>query len=94
MTSLSLSQISTYLEKISGWDLEDSGRLLVKNFKFKDFKETIEFVNKISEVAEREEHHPDLKVYDYNNLEVKLTSHSDGGLTEKDFKVASEIDKL
>jgi 4a-hydroxytetrahydrobiopterin dehydratase len=94
MTLLSISQISAYLEKLSNWDFGDSGKSIIKNFKFKNFKEAIEFVNKVSEISEREEHHPNMKVYDYNNVEVELTTHSSNGLTEKDFKVASEIDKL
>lgn len=94
MTQLSISQINQFLGKLSNWDFGDSGKSIIKNFKFKDFKEAVEFVNKVSEIAEKEGHHPDLRIYDYNNLEIKLTTHSAGGLTEKDFKVASEIDKL
>jgi len=89
-----MSQINESLGNLSDWSLEDNGKLIIKIFKFKDFMEAVNFVNKISEIAENEEHHPDIKIYDYNNVEIKLMTHSDGGLTEKDFKVASEIDKL
>ena len=94
MELLSISQINESLGKLSDWDLEDGGKLIIKNFKFKDFKEAADFINKISEVAETEQHHPDIRIYDYNNVEIKLTTHSAKGLTEKDFKVASKIDKL
>lgn len=94
MGILSMSQINESLGNLSDWSLEDNGKLIIKIFKFKDFMEAVNFVNKISEIAENEEHHPDIKIYDYNNVEIKLMTHSDGGLTEKDFKVASEIDKL
>ena len=94
MELLSISQINENLEKLSDWNLEDNGRIIIKNFKFKDFKEAVEFVNKVSEIAETEGHHPDLRIYNYNNLEIQLTTHSLQGLTEKDFKVAFEIDKL
>ena len=93
MALLSMSQINAYLEKLSDWGLKDGGKMIIKNFKFKDFKEAVEFVNKVSEIAEAEEHHPDIRIYDYNNVEVKLTTHSAKGLTEKDFKVALNIDK-
>lgn len=94
MVLLSISQINEHLGMLSDWNLEDGGKLIIKNFKFKDFREAVDFINKVSEIAEAEEHHPDIKIYDYNNVEVKLTTHSVLGLTEKDFKVASEIDKL
>ena len=94
MELLSISQVSTYLENLTDWDLEDNGKLIIKNFKFKDFKEAVDFVNKVSGIADTLGHHPDIRLYDYNNLEIKLTTHSSGGLTEKDFNMASEIDKL
>ena len=94
MDLLPISQINENLGKLSDWNLEDNGRLIIKNFKFEDFKEAVDFINKVSEIAETEKHHPDIKIYDYNNVEIRLTTHSAGGLTEKDFKVAFEIDLL
>ena len=94
MEFLSMSEINRFLGELSGWDFGDSGKSIIKNFKFKDFKEAIEFVNKVSEIAEKEEHHPNIKIYDYNNVEIELTTHASNGLTEKDFKVAEEIDLL
>lgn len=94
MEILSMSQINQSMEKISDWSLEDNGRSIVKVFELKDFNEAIDFINKIREIAEKEGHHPDLRVYDYNKVEVKLSTHSVNGLTEKDFKLALEIDNI
>jgi 4a-hydroxytetrahydrobiopterin dehydratase len=75
------------------WQIVDEGRLLARSFRFKDFKETMAFVNKIAAVAEAEGHHPDLSV-SYNALGVELTTHAIGGLSENDFIVAAKIDAL
>ncbi|MBM3228671.1 4a-hydroxytetrahydrobiopterin dehydratase [Candidatus Pacearchaeota archaeon] len=91
---LSMAQLNENLGKISNWNLEDNGRSIVKNFEFGNFKEAVSFLNKIAEIAEQEGHHPEMKLYLYNNLEVKLTTFSAGGLTQKDFEIAGRIDKL
>jgi len=94
MELLSIKQINENLLKLFDWNLEDNGKSIIKNFKFNNFKEAVDFINKISEVAEIENHHPDIKLYDYSKIEIKLTTHSVGGLSGKDFKVAFEIDNL
>ncbi len=94
MELLSIAQVNQKIEKLLDWSLEDNGQSIVKTFGFKDFNEAIEFINKIRDVAEEQGHHPDLRVYSYNKVEVKLTTHSANGLTEKDFNTASEIDKI
>ncbi len=52
------------------------------------------FTNKIAEIAEQEGHHPSIRLYDYNKVEITLMTHSLGGLTEMDFKIAEKIDSL
>ena len=94
MQPLSISEINENLEKLPDWNLEDVGRIITRNFKFEDFKEAVDFVNKVSEIAEAEQHHPDIRIYDYNNVEIKLTTHSAQGLTEKDFDVYLRMDEL
>lgn len=75
------------------WMLIDGGRMLANTYTFRDFVETINFVNKIAAVAEEEQHHPDLTI-SYNNLGVELSTHAIGGLSENDFIVAAKIDEL
>ena len=94
MDLLTISQINENLEKIPDWNLEDNGKSLIKVFEFKNFKQAVSFINRISEIAEREQHHPNLRLYDYNKLEVNLSTHSLNGLTEKDFALAMKIEEL
>jgi 4a-hydroxytetrahydrobiopterin dehydratase len=75
------------------WMLIDGGRMLATTYTFRDFVETINFVNKIASVAEEEQHHPDLTV-SYNNLGVELMTHAIGGLSENDFILAAKIDEI
>jgi 4a-hydroxytetrahydrobiopterin dehydratase len=77
----------------SGWLLVDGGKLLAKSFKFKNFVQTMEFVNKIAAIAEEQGHHPDMTV-GYNTLGVELMTHAIGGLSENDFIVAAKIDEI
>ncbi len=66
---------------------------LRKEFKFSNFKQAIEFVNRIAEVAEELNHHPDIHIY-YNRVIVETWTHSKNDITEKDEELAREIDKL
>jgi 4a-hydroxytetrahydrobiopterin dehydratase len=75
------------------WLVVDDAHLLTKHFAFKDFKETIGFVNKVATIAEEEQHHPDLTV-SYGGVTVELMTHAIGGLSENDFIVAAKIDEI
>lgn len=66
---------------------------IVRHLKFKDFKESMIFINKVAEIAEGEGHHPDIKI-NYNEVTLELTTHAVGGLTENDFIIATKIDKI
>ena len=90
--TLAPDQISSRLQQLQGWTVED-GKRLVKPFRFKNFVQAVDFVNGITRVAEAEGHHPDLYVR-WGEVVVYLTTHSAGGLTEKDFVLASKIEKL
>lgn len=75
------------------WMLIDGGHMLARTFNFKDFVQTMEFVNKIAKIAEEEQHHPDLSI-SYNTLSIELMTHAIDGLSENDFIVAAKIDEL
>ncbi len=77
---------------LDGWDTD--GTRLHRHFRFRDFAAAMRFVNAIADVAQREDHHPDLSVHDWNQLDVTLSTHSVGGLSENDFIVAGKIDRL
>ncbi len=75
------------------WMLIDSGNMLARTFNFKNFVETMAFVNKVAAVAEEEQHHPDMSI-SYNTLSIELTTHAIDGLSENDFILAAKIDEL
>ncbi len=88
---LSGEEIETRLRD-SEWKQEDEH--IVRELKFEDFAAAIRFVNHVAEVAEAANHHPDILVHGWNKVRLSLTNHSAGGLTDADFKLASEIDGL
>ncbi|MDP2638395.1 MAG: 4a-hydroxytetrahydrobiopterin dehydratase [Candidatus Levybacteria bacterium] len=82
------------IKEIPNWILlRDGDHRLRRQFKFNDFKEAINFVNKVAEVANKEDHHPDICIF-YNKVQLDLFTHAVGGLSENDFIMASKISKL
>ncbi len=92
MKLLNEEEIRGYISQVNDWEVLENKKIR-KLFKFKDFKETMEFVNKIAVIAEEEGHHPDIAIY-YNKLEIVLWSHFVSGLSENDFILAAKIDKI
>ncbi len=91
MPLLSEDQVRERLRSLQGWKIE--GKKLVKAYSFDDFMAAVGFVDRLAPVAESEGHHPDLQV-GWGRVVVELTSHDAGGLTGKDFKLASLLDQL
>ncbi len=85
-------EIKPLLDQSRGWSLVRLEKIF-KEFKFKDFKEAMLFVNRVGSLAEEEGHHPDFAIL-YNRVILNLTTHSIGGLSENDFIMAAKIDKL
>ncbi|BAY38003.1 pterin-4-alpha-carbinolamine dehydratase [Nostoc sp. NIES-2111] len=85
------AEIEAQASKLSGWTRQ--GFKLETTRKFKDFVEAIAFVNKLVEPAESAGHHPDIEV-SYNKVKITLTTHDAGGLTQKDFDLATEISQI
>ena len=79
------------MKKVPEWELEK--KHIERTFEFDDFADAIDFVNAVAEVAEEEEHHPDIYIR-YNKVRLVLSTHSKGGLTELDFGLAERIDTL
>ncbi|HEY8802296.1 MAG TPA: 4a-hydroxytetrahydrobiopterin dehydratase [Candidatus Dormibacteraeota bacterium] len=90
-TVLDPADVSERVRRSNGWRLE--GAELVKPYKFKNFVEAVDFVNAITGVAERQNHHPDLVVR-WGEVTVRLTTHDAHGITENDFKLAEAIDRI
>jgi 4a-hydroxytetrahydrobiopterin dehydratase len=84
-------EIETLLAGMDGWTAEDDK--LKKHFAFENFAESLEFVNKAGEIAERHDHHPDI-TFGWGYADFVITTHSEGGITAKDFALANEIEGL
>jgi len=89
---LTHEQIQPLIEQLDGWNVEDD-RKLIKSFKVKNWVEAVDFVNRITPVAEGENHHPDLYVR-WGEVRVYLWTHKINGLTESDFYMAAKIDRV
>ena len=81
------------LKKLNDWMLIDEAKMLAKSFRFKNFVESMKFVNKVAEIAEEEGHHPDITI-SYNAVGLELTTHAIDGLSENDFILAAKIDEI
>ena len=88
---LEQDEIATKL-KASEWRREDDE--IVRDWTFENFREAIDFVNRVAEAAEAANHHPDILVHGWNKVRLSLTNHSAGGLTQADFDMAERIDSL
>jgi len=91
MAPLSDSEVNERLAGLPGW--ERRGETIAREFERGDFVGSVEFVASLVEPAEAMNHHPDLEI-SWATVTVKLTSHSEGGLTAADFELASKIDAL
>lgn len=79
--------------EIPGWDLSPDAKKISRKFKCKNFKEALQFANKVGEIAEAEGHHPDMNI-GWGKVVIALTTHSIQGLSENDFILAAKINML
>lgn len=90
MARLSPKQIRAEMESVPEWTRQ--GKAIFRVFQFEDFPSALRFVNRIGRLAEKAWHHPDIDIR-WNKVTLKLTTHDEGGLTEKDFALASQFDR-
>ncbi len=76
-----------------GWNLDDSGKALVRSFKFKDFSEAFAFLTRVAMHAEKVDHHPEFTSI-WNKVDFRLTSHDAGAVTDRDHALAEAINAL
>ena len=91
-----IGEIHKYLKMVDGWEVkadESNIYYLIKEFKFKNFLESQNFVNKVGEIAEIEGHHPDIW-FGWGYAKIKIFTHAIKGLHESDFVLAAKIDKI
>src|SRR3989338_4255458 len=92
MPPLKEKKVQELLKEVPEWVLEEGKA--VRRFKFKDFREAIAFVNKVADLAEAENHHPNISVYGWNKVKLTFFTHSINGLSENDFRMAAKINKI
>ena len=90
MAKMSKAEIAASLEGLVGWKLE--GKTIAKGYEFPSFPEAMHFVNNVAGLAEAADHHPDILI-NYRRVTLTLSTHDEGGLTKKDFELASQIEK-
>ena len=95
-TLLSDIQIKQFLTEIPGWKIlvkENNNKYLTRSVKFKNYEQTLKFINTIAKIIQAEDHHPDI-CFGYNQCEIAFMTHSAGGITTYDFICAAHIEKI
>lgn len=92
MSLLSQDEILKNLSSVSGWMQEE--KQIVKQYQLKDFVDALTFVNKVGVEAEKLDHHPDILIHSWNKVKITISTHSEGGITKKDFQLAEKIEAL
>jgi 4a-hydroxytetrahydrobiopterin dehydratase len=81
-------------ESLIGSDWRREGDAIVREWKLADFAAAIALVNRVAELAEQANHHPDIHLHGWNKLRLELSTHSEGGITQADLDMAGRIDAL
>ena len=96
VVTFDISEIHKYQKKVDGWDIPKNDKniyYLEKIFKFKNFKDSQDFVNQVGKISEDEGHHPDI-YFGWGYAKINITTHAIEGLSENDFILAAKIDKI
>ena len=91
-----IREIHKYLKKVDGWEVkedETKNYFLIKEFKFQNFLESQNFINKVGDISEQEGHHPDI-AFGWGYARIKIFTHAIKGLHESDFVLAAKVDKI
>ncbi|AOL16961.1 pterin-4-alpha-carbinolamine dehydratase [Sulfolobus sp. A20] len=91
MREISEGEISQLIS--AGWNLTEDRKKIKKEFRFKNFKQSIDFMKEIQPIADGLNHHPDVCIY-YNKVFIELSTHEKGGLTDLDYQLAVKIDDI
>ena len=90
MAKLTAEAVQAALKKLPGWNLKDEA--IDKQYTWPSFPDAIKFVNQVADLAEQADHHPDILI-NYRRVTLTLSTHSEGGITQKDFDLAERIDR-
>lgn len=87
-------EVQQYLSQVPGWSAAGDSKNISREFRFKDFKEALAFVNQVGALAESEGHHPDIHLHGWNKVRLLHSTHAIGGLSENDFILAAKVNAL
>jgi 4a-hydroxytetrahydrobiopterin dehydratase len=90
----SIDASRNFLSQVEGWSLTADQKRIRRDWKFKNFVEALDFLNKVGAIAESEAHHPDLHLESYRHVWIEIWTHAVGGLTENDFILAAKINEI
>lgn len=91
---MSRKEAQSHLAHLDSWKISSNGKIIYREYSLKNFMSAVRLINQIAQIAEAENHHPDLHLVSYRNLRVELSTHALKGLTENDFILAAKIDEL
>lgn len=92
--AMTKAEVAAILPQVPEWQLTADSKGLHREYLTKNFMAAVRFMNKIAEIAESENHHPDIHLTGYRKLRIDLSTHALGGLTENDLIVAAKINEL
>ena len=92
MSLLTSEDINNRIKELPGWKFSENQ--IGREFQFKDFAGALKFVNKVGEFAEDMNHHPDILLHSWNKVNITVSTHDKGGVTEKDFQLAEKIESI
>jgi 4a-hydroxytetrahydrobiopterin dehydratase len=92
--ALAPEQVQSLLPSVPSWKLTPDGKRIRREWRVLDFLTGLDFFQRIAQIAEADDHHPDLHLAGYRNVTIELWTHAVGGLTENDFILAAKINEL
>jgi 4a-hydroxytetrahydrobiopterin dehydratase len=92
--AFSAEEVHNHLPAVPAWKLTTDGKRIRREWRVKDFSTALDFFQRVGQLAEAENHHPDFHLTGYREVAIDLSTHAVGGLTENDFIVAAKIDQL
>ena len=92
--TLTAAEVAGLLPLVPGWQVSGDGTVLQRQKRMAHFVAAVRFVDKLAEIAEEQDHHPDVHIYNYRWVGLDLTTHSIGGLSENDFIMAAKINQM
>lgn len=91
---LSKSDAEHLISQIQGWVLSEDAKYLARDYRVKNFRIACQFIQHIADLAEAEDHHPDIHLTGYRNVKIVLSTHAIGGLSQNDFILAAKINEI